>query len=77
MYASYSPPIPLLSLRGMYNFYQLLKLLSGFNQTFSVTEFSCLPISNDGLSDLGSWITSEKWLTLIENNDVDDKVTGF
>ena len=47
-----------------------MKPFSRFNHTFSVTQFSYRPISNEGLFELGTWITNENWRALKGNNDI-------
>ena len=54
-----------------------MKPLSKFNHTFSVTQFSYRPISNEGLFEFGSWITNENWPALKGNTDINVKVSYF
>ena len=55
----------------------LVKPLSSFNHSFSVTQFSYRPISNEGLFEFGSWITNESWPGLKGNNDINVKLCYF
>ena len=54
-----------------------MKPLSKFNHTFSVTQFTYRPISNEDIFEFESLITYENWPALKGNNDINVKVSYF
>ena len=67
----YKPVSTLPPLGGSYHFSLFLSPLAKVKQSFSITETAYRPLTDSGLFNFGSWITTENWSTVYQTNDVD------